>query len=103
MYQVAQVSLQTSPCECMPQTSNAKEHTYTAIFQGNMNDLFGSLKEKKQENEIKQSYVIKDLKMRDFPLDLNLITNINLIGYTVRLLWPAMWYPITQLLHWYLH
>ena len=23
--------------------------------------------------------------------------------YTARLLWPAMWYPITQLLHWYLH
>ena len=22
--------------------------------------------------------------------------------YTARLLWPAMWYPITQLLHWYL-
>ena len=23
--------------------------------------------------------------------------------YTARLLWPAMWCPITQLLHWYLH
>ena len=23
--------------------------------------------------------------------------------YTARLLWLAMWYPITQLLHWYLH
>ena len=23
--------------------------------------------------------------------------------YTARLLWPTIWYPITQLLHWYLH
>ena len=24
-------------------------------------------------------------------------------AYTPRLLRPVMWYPITQLLHWYLH
>ena len=29
--------------------------------------------------------------------------SVECMTYTARLLWPAMWNPIAQLLHWYLH